>query len=57
MKESVCVGRRAMRLMSERGVGECGSARHSYGDVVISEVGWLSLCGKRVRRVYIGHPT
>jgi hypothetical protein len=25
------VGGRAMRLMGERGVGECGSRRHSYG--------------------------
>ena len=37
MKESVCMGGRAMRLMSGRGVGECGSGRHSYGGGVISE--------------------
>ena len=45
VKESVCMGGRAMRLMCGRGVGECGSGRHSYGGGVISEVGWLSLCG------------
>ena len=31
VKESLCMGGRAMRLMSGRGVGECGSGRHSYG--------------------------
>jgi hypothetical protein len=31
VKESGGMGRRAMRLMSGRGVGECGSGRHSYG--------------------------
>ena len=45
VRESGGIGGRAMRLMSGRGVGECGSRRHSYGDDVISEVGWLSLCG------------
>ena len=45
MKESVFMGGRAMRLMSGRDVGECGSGRHSYGGDVLSEVGWLSLCG------------
>ena len=45
MKESGGMGGRAMRLMSGRGVGESGSGRHSYGGGVISEVGWLSLCG------------
>jgi hypothetical protein len=39
------MGGRAMRLMSGRGVGECGIGRHSYGGGVISEVGWLSFCG------------
>ena len=39
------IGGRVMRLMSGRGVGECGSGRHSYGGGVISEVVWLSLCG------------
>ena len=45
VRESGGIGGRAMRLMSGRGVGECGSGRHSYGGDVISEVGWLSLCG------------
>jgi len=38
-KESGGMGGRAMRLMSGRGVGECGSGRRSYGGCVISEVG------------------
>ena len=38
-------GGRAMRLMSGRGVGECGCGRHSYGGGVISKVGWLSVRG------------
>ena len=39
-----------MRLMSGRGVGECGSGRHWYGGVgVISEVGRYSLCGACLR--------
>ena len=42
-RESGGIGGRAMRLMSGRSVGECGSGRHSYGGDVISEVGWLSL--------------
>ena len=44
VRESGVIGGRAMCLMSGRGVGECGSGRHSYGVDVISEVGWLSLC-------------
>ena len=44
-RESGGIGGRAMRLMSGRGAGEYGSGRHSYGGGVISEVGWLSLCG------------
>jgi len=39
VKESGDIGGRAMRLMSGRGVGECGSGRHSNGGGVISEVG------------------
>ena len=31
VKGGVCFGGRAMRLMSGRGVGECGSGRLSYG--------------------------
>ena len=31
VKEGVCMGGRAMRQMSGRGVGKCGSGRHSYG--------------------------
>ena len=42
-----------MRLMSGRGVGECGSGRQSYGFGVISEVGWLSLCGAPPWRLYV----
>jgi len=30
-RENGGIGERAMRLMSRRGVGECGSGRHSYG--------------------------
>ena len=41
-----------MRLMSGRGVGECGSGRHSYGGGVISEVGWLSLFGTSLQRLF-----
>ena len=44
VKESGGIDRRAMRLMSGRGVGKCGSGRYSYGGGVISGVGWLSLC-------------
>jgi len=43
VRESGGVGGRAMRLMSGRGVGVCGSGRHSYGGDVISEGGLLSL--------------
>jgi len=48
-EESSGVGRRAMRLMGGRGVGECGSGRHSYGGV-ISQHDWLSLRGALPRR-------
>ena len=44
VRESGGIGGRAMRLMSGRGAGKCGSGRHSNGGGVISEVGWLSLC-------------
>jgi len=40
VRESAGIGVRAMRLMSGRGVGECGSGRHSHGVNVIYEVGW-----------------
>ena len=44
VRESGGIGGRKMRLLSRRGVGECGSGRHSYGGGVISEVDGLSLC-------------
>lgn len=51
--ESKCTDWRAVCLVNGWCVGECGSERHSYGGGMISEVGWLSLCGTHPREFYL----